>query len=543
MPKKSNRKKKLEKKADFTKVKLRVGKNKIASSNDTDTSFKSRGIRIRNQIKDNENKETNQKNLTFEDLCIQIKHYNPSVRKDAVLGLSDLFTLYPNQLSDNLGQVLDIFNKLMLDDDEVVRNGALNFLRSHILKISLNSLEPFLGLTVAYICSAMSHIREDIRFDSLDFLQFWTSKAFSFIKQNSEKLAKNFLCLLGNPSQKKGDYSSALSGKKGKSKSRKAIVLGYFTSFIISIYDPLGKTVESKHFDCLLKFPVQDIVRIEFLADKKNDSGNESFKNLVDSTIPLMIDSWLENENELFGPTSEASNFDTLSLVLDVLCVLFRNISDSTLEFFRSHMLQIEKRIGSKFPFGKESQCNNRNEQVKRMNLEYCEIVSQFFGTGCDISDLQSVNDFILSTILSEDINAKNAKHLSIFLKNSLFLSSRWFDPLLQAVVSTSLNPDCQTHMKILAGRFVHSFLINSEDFSSRLESSAPQLETWVSSLPESLSKFESANNIPHYLNEIVILLLKTNGFNQKISLEGLRKLKSMDTCLEPLQREINFYL
>ncbi len=57
-------KKKKQKNADFSKVKLKVGKKKPSATNSTDVSFKSKAINILGQLEE-KNEPTNRRNLSL----------------------------------------------------------------------------------------------------------------------------------------------------------------------------------------------------------------------------------------------------------------------------------------------------------------------------------------------------------------------------------------------------------------------------------------------------------------------------------------------
>lgn len=46
----------------------------------------------------------------------QLKHYSPSTRKDALLGLRDLFHRHPHLLPLHLGVLVNTILRLLIDD-------------------------------------------------------------------------------------------------------------------------------------------------------------------------------------------------------------------------------------------------------------------------------------------------------------------------------------------------------------------------------------------------------------------------------------------
>ncbi|CAJ0753304.1 8593_t:CDS:10 [Entrophospora sp. SA101] len=177
----TKRKKKAQQE-DFKKQKLKVGKAKPKASNFTNTSFKSRAISLPNQsiTEDKSNLITNTRKLSLSELLTQLRHYNSRTRKDAIQGLGDLFHAYPNILSHSLSISINSLVRLISDEAE---------------------LRPFIPLLILFTCSAMSSIHEDIRIDSIKFMNIWLTLAPDIVvDQFWEKVLPNYISLLSNDS-------------------------------------------------------------------------------------------------------------------------------------------------------------------------------------------------------------------------------------------------------------------------------------------------------------------------------------------------------
>ncbi|CAI2181828.1 19975_t:CDS:10 [Funneliformis geosporum] len=187
MPKKNKHKKRIQQE-DFKKPKLKVGKKKPQASNFTDTSFKSRAISlpIQSITEDKSNEITNSRNLTLNEILTQLKHYNPGMRKDAILGLKDYFNVNPHILSQSLSSV-----------DKFVRTTLLSFFTEILISIDKSELRPFLPLLIIYTCSAMTHIYEDIRVDAIKFMELWLNIAPDIIVDGFwQRVLPNYIGLL-----------------------------------------------------------------------------------------------------------------------------------------------------------------------------------------------------------------------------------------------------------------------------------------------------------------------------------------------------------
>ncbi|KAI0094749.1 hypothetical protein BDY19DRAFT_1038840 [Irpex rosettiformis] len=171
MPKSSKHKK--ERAADFSKAKLKLGKGKQTPTNAVDTSFKARSIALPSQniaaAKDGLGPTTKRK-LTLDDLIIHLKHYNSGIRKDALLGLRELFEDHPEIISLSLTPVLNGCIRLIADEDASVRKGLLSFLNWLLHRIPRDDLIPHAHLLLLFTTSAQTHIFPEIRIDAIRFL-------------------------------------------------------------------------------------------------------------------------------------------------------------------------------------------------------------------------------------------------------------------------------------------------------------------------------------------------------------------------------------
>ncbi|KAG0047219.1 hypothetical protein BGZ83_007690 [Gryganskiella cystojenkinii] len=232
MPKSSSKRKK-EKNADFKKTKLKVGKKKAVSDSFTDTSFKSKAISLPSQsiTHDKTTLLTNSRNVTFSELMTQLKHYSPSTRKDALLGLRDLFHRHPHLLPLHLGVLVNTIVRLLIDDSSMVRKGLQTFLAEFIPMLHPRDVHPFLPLLVVYTCSAMTHILEDIREDALAFLDIWVAAGGQMVVNGFwDKIIPNYISLLTSDSNATNSSKLASAMSFSASSSSKMVGSGSSTA-------------------------------------------------------------------------------------------------------------------------------------------------------------------------------------------------------------------------------------------------------------------------------------------------------------------------
>eukprot|EP01134_Creolimax_fragrantissima_P004522 CFRG4522T1 len=206
-----SRKKRL-KNEDFKKVKLKVGKTNLAE-NQTDTTFKSKSIIVPGQsVGDDKGTATNQRNLTLKELLGQLRHYNNNIRKDAVAGLKDLFSRHGQVLRSELAIIIERVSPLVLDGDANVRHNLQALFTSILKEVPLERIRPFFPLTMVYLRSAMTHVREDISVGAFDFLDIFLHHAPALVTASCKGLLLNFIRVLEKPSQ-------GLMGGKGQMSS------------------------------------------------------------------------------------------------------------------------------------------------------------------------------------------------------------------------------------------------------------------------------------------------------------------------------------
>ena len=110
MPKRNNE-------PDFKKVRQKVGTKKV-NPRETNVNIRTKRIRIQEQsIMREEEDMVNYRNKSLNDLVSQFTHYNAGVRKEAVLGLRDLFAQNEILYTTSLSVLVTKTIPLLLDTD------------------------------------------------------------------------------------------------------------------------------------------------------------------------------------------------------------------------------------------------------------------------------------------------------------------------------------------------------------------------------------------------------------------------------------------
>ncbi|KUJ23433.1 uncharacterized protein LY89DRAFT_680188 [Mollisia scopiformis] len=227
----SSARKKKEKKKDFQKTKLKVGKTKAKPDNFTDTSFKSKSITV------------NQQSLTTNapSSSSQFSHYlslassskSDTQRRDALSYLTTQLASKPVNTPMPLPTaiILPKLLPLILDGSASVRTQLLKFLRLLPDADVADRAESAL----LYIRAGMTHLAAEIRSDALAVLEWLLEVADDDVVAcpgGWVKTLKSFMSMMGwavsNTTSKWTAASKASFGKSGKSFPKQLLVLAQF---------------------------------------------------------------------------------------------------------------------------------------------------------------------------------------------------------------------------------------------------------------------------------------------------------------------------
>lgn len=161
----SSTKKKKEKKADFQKPKLKVGKARPKNTNATDTSFSAKSIVLKQQSLSEGSRDANA--LFVHNLSL-LGSRNDTQRRDALAFLSTAIAASSvGSLPKPASEILAKAQPLILDGSASVRGQVLKLLKL-LPAGQLGNLEQ----TLLYTRAGMTHLSNDIRIASLDVLDW-----------------------------------------------------------------------------------------------------------------------------------------------------------------------------------------------------------------------------------------------------------------------------------------------------------------------------------------------------------------------------------
>jgi pre-rRNA-processing protein IPI1 len=160
----SSAKRKREKKQDFQKTKLKVGKARPKNTNATDTSFAAKSIVLKQQSLTEAGRDA----ATLLDLNLSLlSSRNDTQRRDALMYLTSVVASKDRDLPRPISTILTKSQPLVLDGSASVRQQLLKLLKQ-LPPHDLGSLDQ----TLLYTRAGMTHLSADIRSTSLDVLDW-----------------------------------------------------------------------------------------------------------------------------------------------------------------------------------------------------------------------------------------------------------------------------------------------------------------------------------------------------------------------------------
>ncbi|KAF7193960.1 Pre-rRNA-processing protein ipi1 [Pseudocercospora fuligena] len=160
----SSAKKKKEKKADFQKAKLKVGKARPKNTNATDTSFQAKSIVLKQQ---NLSEGSRDATALFDHNLSLLTSRTDIQRRDALIYLTTVVAASPNTLPRPASQILEKAQPLMIDGSSSVRSQLLKLLTV----LPADQLGD-LSRTLLFARNGMTHLSNDIRLDALDIFDW-----------------------------------------------------------------------------------------------------------------------------------------------------------------------------------------------------------------------------------------------------------------------------------------------------------------------------------------------------------------------------------
>lgn len=203
---------------DFKKIRRKIGRKLPPPKNTTNTEIKSKAIVLPEQTVAAEKAglAVNKKGLTLKQLLQQTSHHNVKVRRDALMGIKDLFIRYPAEQKLHKYAAVEKLRERIGDDDKVVRKSVYDLFKILILPgCKEGNQELIISLLMPYIFNAMTHLVVDVRIMAFDFLDLILEFYPSCFSSHAEKIFQNYEDILRKNQyylQDKGKLKDALAG-------------------------------------------------------------------------------------------------------------------------------------------------------------------------------------------------------------------------------------------------------------------------------------------------------------------------------------------
>uniref|UniRef100_A0A3B4B8N0 Uncharacterized protein n=1 Tax=Periophthalmus magnuspinnatus TaxID=409849 RepID=A0A3B4B8N0_9GOBI len=498
--------KKKKRQDDFQKVKLKVGKKKPRADNATNTSFRSKGIHLPDQLKRDTSGPTTHRHLGINDLLSQLHHYNANVKHSALLGLRELLSLNPQLLDSHLSRLLSEVAAVFTDKDANVRTAATRILRFIAQSVPADRVAPFFPLLSAHLSCAMTHIEVSIQEDAMKVLDVLLEHFPALLASRPAVLLTNFLELISHR------QTSGRAKKAQDSKTR---------TWALSVNPGRAVTSQQWRLNVLLSDSTTEIG--ESLDSK------EAVQNFASTLVPLLLEVWVEasvNNNNLWNSSDVAHLLtpDAMSVMFQVLSILqlLRKLAphpehQEDTWFRKEYLGDFKQHFLKNFPYGnldtpkhKKKNEMKRNKQVTllpvttvdplALNITLCQVMvslsqKQEPTTESDSSWLTPLRIFVQDT-LSSGVKL-SSKQLNMLLdtvwKMVLTQKSRAVTEDLLAAIYSYYQ---QKHLTIQTRSLLLSFysrLYQQEQVHSHIARSKV-LSHWLASLPVQLSQLGHRN-------------------------------------------------
>lgn len=247
-----SKRKKQEKKKDFLKPKLKVGKTAAKPSNYTDTSFTAKSISLPNQslVKSTNGLTQVKEEVDLTHHLLLTKHHAATTRKEVLNYIENHLPSNPSLYK----QILSLTVSLITDQSNNVRLAFVSLLAACAQK-QPGLLELHMRSIILFVHSAMSHIQSDIRGTSTAVLNVLIDHAsIPLVKGHFVKTLKSYFTLMSwNISNDKKAISYAVNTSAtlgGASKKARVGHLNVLQKFLrAALFENSQEDVSSINWD------------------------------------------------------------------------------------------------------------------------------------------------------------------------------------------------------------------------------------------------------------------------------------------------------
>ncbi|XP_024545839.1 testis-expressed protein 10 homolog isoform X1 [Selaginella moellendorffii] len=507
---------------DFKKVKHKVGRKIPAPQNATKVEFKSKKIVLHEQsVKvDKDGLAVNQRNKTLKELLNQIAHYNARVRKDALMGIKDLFSRHPKELECNAITTIQKLTSRFTDGDKAVRHALLLVLRETFSSVSKSVMKPIVSIVMAHLGTAMTHMANDIRLDAFAFLDLLLQHYSSLlIPMYTSQIFDHYNHFLGFGGSHNFDPNATLT------------VVGSLTR-VLSVVSTSGSsdttcTIGTCHrwsqkYDLQTLRPLHgynsiaaDISEKSFATSSVDSSGSGTkWIDISASLVDALLKCWAELAPTVCSsPLPDAVSLDCMVSITRCLCLLFEWLERSPescqmkMELRHRFLLPCSSRLMASFPMSAPAvrTIAKIEECLCALNAGICETILHFVVAGLHDFDFTNVLQYyegaLLGKLLSLSLFSFSASHnkaLDPYIKSLLAFAPLVFDyadinwkfKVLQAITNAFDRSTPESSIKLGCLTAMSKILLSESQ--DRKETQAPSVaeqfsKKWLVSFPRLL--------------------------------------------------------
>jgi hypothetical protein len=348
----------------------------------------------------------------LKDILNQLKHHSHTTRRDALIGLGELL----QKSVFDIASILDRLAPLQIDPEPDVRRQAISTWKVLLRLVPEHVLIPFGQIIMAHTALAMTHIYDDIRMDSVKFLDtFVEIRPGLVLSYETNRLLANFLGLLGN-------NDSNPTSKMGSNKVRVSVLksLALLLQTMLGVSDDeswllqrLNPTIPAPILDnsvsrkCLpMSKLVTKCLQISTITPKlpttrisiqTTDSTTQktapsfhsydlhnltSFDEFLSHMMILLVDVWMEAfPLALHGDIVHANaELATCHQVLELLNLLFRHrltlSKDLKVDWLQKQWILVEKHLLVNLPLPTLGSRDLVAQKLTEMNLAGMSLVA-----------------------------------------------------------------------------------------------------------------------------------------------------------------------
>ncbi|CAL4108262.1 unnamed protein product [Meganyctiphanes norvegica] len=381
---------KARKKADFQKVKFKVGKKLAKAQNETKTDFKARKIILKEQLvkKPTEGLVT-KKRLNVKELLTRLSHQSVFVRQDGINGLIELVEGNPKEsIVPVLSSIVPGVCPAVLDTDSMLRTSTSKLIEAIIVKVNM-SIEPYFHILATHLSCAMVHLNTGVQADSLKLMRVLIKNSTALLARHANTLIENFINLISRKvsnTQSSGSYIS--SGKIDISRILHVNPNNNITSlnFRVRLLVELGAFLagilgERQRIQVSLPYDSWQTIIVGSLPNSIRNEGKQEVWLLSDpvqlekfcaSLLPLLQQTWSEvdpgkDRHNTAGEALPDQAADTLACILNIITQLWKvtevctQTSPIEVDWFTSQLRPGLNSLIAGFPY-----CRHRTKLSKK---------------------------------------------------------------------------------------------------------------------------------------------------------------------------------